>query len=681
MRTLEIARRLIQLGEIKEACKACYLVLHESDGSDPAEELEAAMCLLKFGSGDDYKVSYQTFCRLYNSGFCKEDILQIMDEAFRAPNVKLLQRRYRKNCALLEKYPYLFRKNFPKFENLPIRFFPYDDNSYTPYYPGEERFGDYINPGEPVIRHNFFKDLEKPVLAQDIFSQYELEYLRDNVRRSEDVARENHVYLHYSSWEEFCAWLTCLDMKPLLEEKKLVFLFGEEIDQYPIDFKARFGIDYSQCDVKPLRIRDINRLVWHVQLSSHNGGDLFNEVLDFHPNLLFLPSVMMENYQENIDLVRRHMDEAESLSEALRVFEPTNSPPRLVEELYHMKNRTDKDILAFLFMRDSRSSVGLDKSSRIVPALFLQPHVGNVICQLKRENGTGRTILSGSGYDDMLQWPAVRGFRYIKTFVPLRRFTTSYGATVRFVHLSTKYEIDCYVKGEREHPSIMSDIVSERILNRTFMADPEERLYRDSVVVRFEDGKLNPKATFTALAAFLDLPYTETMTYCSEYGDQKGGGPMMQGNAAGFDPVTVYRTYDEFANDSERCFIEYFLRDAYEYYGYDFHYYDGRPMDLDQVKELIEGFDSLNDYLRQSWEMLFEVLKINIVSESTTPEEEQALKQEMVDSHIKSIVETRMKNVEILMSGLQFVNRRGQPLHMIPQLRLEPELLENPIYR
>ena len=437
MRTLEIARRLIQLGEIKEACKACYLVLHESDGSDPAEELEAAMCLLKFGSGDDYKVSYQTFCRLYNSGFCKEDILQIMDEAFRAPNVKLLQRRYRKNCALLEKYPYLFRKNFPKFENLPIRFFPYDDNSYTPYYPGEERFGDYINPGEPVIRHNFFKELEKPVLAQDIFSQYELEYLRDNVRRSEDVARENHVYLHYSSWEEFCAWLTCLDMKPLLEEKKLVFLFGEEIDQYPIDFKARFGIDYSQCDVKPLRIRDINRLVWHVQLSSHNGGDLFNEVLDFHPNLLFLPSVMMENYQENIDLVRRHMDEAESLSEALRVFEPTNSPPRLVEELYHMKNRTDKDILAFLFMRDSRSSVGLDKSSRIVPALFLQPHVGNVICQLKRENGTGRTILSGSGYDDMLQWPAVRGFRYIKTFVPLRRFTTSYGATVRFVHLST----------------------------------------------------------------------------------------------------------------------------------------------------------------------------------------------------------------------------------------------------
>ena len=36
---------------------------------------------------------------------------------------------------------------------------------------------------------------------------------------------------------------------------------------------------------------------------------------------------------------------------------------------------------------------------------------------------------------------------------------------------------------------------------------------------------------------------------------------------------------------------------------------------------------------------------------------------------------------ERMVSGLQFGNRRGQPLHMIPQLRLEPELLENPIYR
>ena len=62
----------------------------------------------------------------------------------------------------------------------------------------------------------------------------------------------------------------------------------------------------------------------------------------------------------------------------------------------------------------------------------------------------------------------------------------------------------------------MVDLATDRALNRSFMIDPEDRLYKDSVLVRFEDGKTNPEATFRALAAFLDIPYTESMTYCSE---------------------------------------------------------------------------------------------------------------------------------------------------------------------
>ncbi len=72
-------------------------------------------------------------------------------------------------------------------------------------------------------------------------------------------------------------------------------------------------------------------------------------------------------------------------------------------------------------------------------------------------------------------------------------------------------------------------------------------------------------------------PYTQSMTYCSP--TASGGTESLAGNARGFDPATVYRTYDEFANDDERAFLEYFLRDVYETYGYDFHYYKGAPID------------------------------------------------------------------------------------------------------
>ena len=78
-------------------------------------------------------------------------------------------------------------------------------------------------------------------------------------------------------------------MRPLLKEGKFVFLIGEERELYPIDFAARFHIDYSRCPLRPVGIREVNKLIWHIQLSSHNGGDFFNEVFDSHPNLLVIP--------------------------------------------------------------------------------------------------------------------------------------------------------------------------------------------------------------------------------------------------------------------------------------------------------------------------------------------------------------------------------------------------------
>ena len=90
----------------------------------------------------------------------------------------------------------------------------------------------------------------------------------------------------------FCSYLQILNLRPLLEAEKLVFLIEDEIEQYPIEFQSRFGIDYSQYPVKPIGIREIHRLIWHTQLSSHNGGDFFNEIFDNHPNLIAVESIM-----------------------------------------------------------------------------------------------------------------------------------------------------------------------------------------------------------------------------------------------------------------------------------------------------------------------------------------------------------------------------------------------------
>ena len=669
MQPIDIARRCAELNAVKDANNAYVLALHQG-GMTPEERMEAAVYLLRMGG--DYKVAYTQFVRLYNEGQFREECLDIMTQAFYQPNVKLMKSRYEKNCAALAKYPYLFRQDFPQFEELTLRFYPFDDNGYLPFDREKREFGGYVNFNNPVVSRNFFKNLDDPILAKDVYSQYELEYLNDNVRPSEDIGRENHLYLHYESWELFCAHLQVLNVRDLLEQKKIVFLFEEEISRYPIDFKEMYGIDYSQYPVKPIGVKDIHRLIWHTQLSSDNGGDFFNEVFDNHPNLICLPSVMMDYIEEKIKEARELYEKAD---QGRASGQTPNFDIPLIQQCYWSGARSDKDILVMLFMLQSPFMGGLDHAARIAPALFFQPHFGHLNYDMDHGNHD-RTVLLCKQYDKIRSSSVFKAFRYIKTFTPMRRFTTSAAATLRW-----QIEKRSLLKDEEEKRkgrlAIAVDLAMDRALNRSFMIDPEDRLYKDSVLVRFEDGKTNPEATFRALAAFLDIPYTESMTYCSE----KGVHDVVtaEGNVAGFDTATVYRTYDDYATDEERAYIEFCLRDAYEFYGYDFHYYDGGPVDEAQIEKWVEGFTKANKFIALSWKnnVLSEVKVIEDGNKKSLDEE----KQEEIISRLKKKYDAmRLRLAKRLMDGLYFVNKNGQPLRMMPKLELDPALLQEPLY-
>ena len=581
-----------------------------------------------------------------------------MTEAFYLPNVKLMKNRYDKNCAALKKYPYLFRTDFPKFEELPLRFYPFDDNGYLPFDPSKQAFGDYVNFNHPVVSRNFFKDLENPILAQDVYSQYELEYLYDNVRPSEDIGRENHLYLHYENWATFCAHLQVLNVRQILKVRKIVFLFEEELSHYPI---------------KSIGFQDIQRLIWHTQLSSDNGGDFFNEVFDNHPNLICLPSIMLENIEETIQKYRDEFDKADKLrasgSSAISFGNVT------AEKLYWSGRRTDKDILATLFMAQDTFLGGLDQGARIYPALFFQPHFSNINYDLFPDE-KGRTIIASDEYNKIRHSPIFKAFKYIKTFAPLRRVTTSYAATIRWMVEKRGHITE--VDGKKV---VISDLTADRVANRSFMIDPEDRLFKDSVLVRFEDGKTNPCATFTSLAAFLDIPYTESMTYCSEKGIHDV--ETAEGNVVGFDTATVYRTYDKYATDEERAYIEFCLRDAYEFYGYDFHYYDGAPVDEKRLKQWLEGFSNIDCHIAETWRnnVLSDTqVQIRINGEDVETGLEEIAKENFLEKIKEKNNKIRLRIGKAMIDGLYFINKNGQPLRMMPKLELDPALLDQPLY-
>ncbi|MBQ9721530.1 MAG: hypothetical protein IJV64_12680, partial [Oscillospiraceae bacterium] len=332
-----------------------------------------------------------------------------------------------------------------------------------------------------------------------------------------------------------------------------------------------------------------------------------------------------------------------------------------------IKDLTKKDLLIFRFLAETAYTESMDLFSRIVPAVFFQPHFSNVIYELKIDDASGKTVLFSKEAEQIEQSNILTDFKYIKTFTPLRRFTSSYGGTLRFMQqIVDKKNTDDSSLGA------IPDVISQRILNRSYMLDPEDRLYRDSVVVRFEDGKLNPKATFSRLAAFLDIPYTESMTYCSMGGERDPR--EFETNVVGFDSAPVYNSYDKYLNDDERYFIEYFLRDAYEFYGYSFQAYDGISIDIDRANELIDGFTTLNGLMREAFSKAFGII---------TGMEEDAqdqLRDGLVEDMMWKFNVNRHNIVQLLVRDLRFINRRGQPLQMTPLLEPDPALLDQPLY-
>lgn len=422
MRTIELARKLAEMGQKDDAQKGYFLALQNKEDLEPKEELEAASYL--FFSKWDYKLPFTIFVSLYNRGLFRTELMDLMIQAFYLPNVQKLKKRYERNCRALSRYPYLFHQEFPLFEELPILFFPFDNQCYIPYFKFENHFGNSINFNDPVIDRYFFKDLENPILAKDVYSQYQLEYLNDNVRKSEWIGRENHIYLHYTDWPQFCAHLQCLDFTAMLKEQKLVFLIEKEADQYPIDFKERFGIDYTQYPVRPVGIREIKRMIWHTQLATHNGGDFFNEIFYDHPNLIACESVIFEDIEEAITQQRR---------ELRKIQRGEGTPTPALQELAALQNPTDKDLLVTMFLANNSVSGDNRGGARIVPALFFQPHFYNMVYRPQLNQTEDRAILFSEQYEAIRTSPLFQQFKYIKTFTPMRRPTTSYGATVRFM--------------------------------------------------------------------------------------------------------------------------------------------------------------------------------------------------------------------------------------------------------
>lgn len=239
----------------------------------------------------------------------------------------------------------------------------------------------------------FFENLDRPLQVIDEDNLYNLAFLNDNVRRSEDFAGDNHIYLCYTSLEPLERLMLTCDLAPVLQQEKFVFLIEKKNwKRYPINFKKRYGFDYRKLSQSQLKIEEINRIYLN-QFYAYSGTDFFEGVLNGSDHILVMNGwFFYGSSKEVLDTVLDHIRHPDRILDVPMFLDTVqkhimdvklngwNIMAQLLPGI--LGNRTTAAVheiwkaIMIAAMMVSEKVEGKQYKSRVSPVIFLDPHGG-----------------------------------------------------------------------------------------------------------------------------------------------------------------------------------------------------------------------------------------------------------------------------------------------------------------
>ena len=512
-----------------------------------------------------YREAFAGFAEIYNQ--CQDQserkvIFEMLVEAFYAPNIEELQVNYARNLQILKNYPYFWDKTFRRFEELTFQLFPVSDEHYYCYSKEKDLFLGEYDAKTPNRMRYFFEDLNKPLKVENEDNSYNLNFLNDNVRASEDYAGDNHIYLFYDSLEPLERLMLTCDLELILQQRKFVFLVGKKNwERYPVDFKKEFQIDYASKGPSPVRIEEIKRVCfWYKHANSGNGlaqgvlGSL-NEVQGFSGYSFNTYSKINGQWLIMTKKFRDAVTDIDAVYTAGRISEMLQS------EKYELHLAEIEDFIGWLrrhrpaphaytvkelfcgyclFQYEKRNL-----NPRVAPMLLYDPH-----------------IWDPSVYSNiMLSFPYHTALTCVRE--PIMTFIRSQQIGLAgWDEFSTKY-------------LLAFDYLHAKFLH------PELRPYYYGF--RFEDLKTKPEIVCRALCKHLNLPYNKVMLETDAPAESQDHTVVR-----GFDPAPLKRDLSVCLSEFDRVRLEMFYEPIHRYYGYPTFSFQEHPLPENLVHELFK---------------------------------------------------------------------------------------------
>ena len=467
------------------------------------------------------------------------------------------QEKYERNRVLLNAYPYRFGLDAPCFDDLYSRFriFPIDNNKCVLLYKTlDNQLEVQINSDKET--KYFFRDLSMPLLVENEANVYNLTFLVDNVRASEDVAMDNHIYLYYSNPDILYCAMLAFDFTPLLEREKLVFLVGEsEKAHYPIDFMNKYNIDYASMTPQPIRLHELNRLCfWYKHTGA--GTVLAVRTLEENPYVIgcigwsftkfgftYSPEVKQSMMSEETKISYKQLEQFLETDNAKLIQDIDGALEYLNKEHSNTESFTPAEAFkAYFAFRISKISATISQPLRIIPLIVFDSH----------------EVISNA-YEKIID-----SFKYSTILTTFRE---------PIVCFARNYETGWmpYWYGLRHE--LASEYIYTQFLNSKFF----DKYY----AFRFEDLKIYPEETLRAVCEHLDIPFDDKMLSVKAAMNHGGNGVV-----TGFDLKPLNRDISNVFSDFDIMRLKIFYAPIHKYYGYDYFDAQEHMLDDDDVMKL-----------------------------------------------------------------------------------------------
>lgn len=180
----------------------------------------------------NYETALEALLECHRLGYRQEETENIILENCYLPYRNQYKQTYFKNMELLANYPYIYRRDYPDFDELSYEFIPFSASRYIIY---DRNKGAFIADFDSKISLNLSQCKPNDVIM--IKNEFQL----DNIIACENKTWASQPYLwakiplflFYQDFDEFAEYLQVLDLSLALESERLVFLFGRtELEQY-----------------------------------------------------------------------------------------------------------------------------------------------------------------------------------------------------------------------------------------------------------------------------------------------------------------------------------------------------------------------------------------------------------------------------------------------------------------